>query len=78
MVGRNTEQAMQSGIYYGYIGLIEGIIRRIEKEMGGKMHVIATGGLAPLFAKGTHAIKELDSDLTIRGLKAVYALNRVK
>lgn len=76
VIGKGTVEAMQSGIYYGYIGLIEGIIARIEEEVGVTVHVIATGGLAPLFAKGTPAIKELDSDLTIHGLKAIYALNR--
>jgi type III pantothenate kinase len=73
VVGKNTTHAMQSGIYYGYVGLIEGIIQRINAEQQTNMHVVATGGLAPLYASATNAIHTLDSELTIRGLSYVYA-----
>jgi type III pantothenate kinase len=67
---------MQSGIYWGYVSLVEGICRRIMDERGRDMKVIATGGLSPLFARGTEIFDAVDSDLTLRGLVAVYELNR--
>lgn len=76
VIGTNTVGAMQSGIYYGYIGLIEGIAERIKKEYGKPMKVIATGGLAPLYAKSCPMIEHLEPELTIMGLKELYALNR--
>ena len=54
VIGRGTVAAMQSGVYWGYVGLVEGLITRIKAEYGGPMRVVATGGLAPLFAEGTH------------------------
>lgn len=72
IIGRGTQDAMQSGVYWGYIGLIEGLIRRIEHEYGGKMKVVGTGGLAPLFQEGTKLIEEVDLELTIRGLVQIY------
>ncbi len=72
VIGTTTIGAMQSGIYYGYAGLIEGIIRRIEAERGEAVKVIATGGLAPLYADATTAIAHVDADLTIRGLRLAY------
>ena len=74
VIGRNTTTAMQSGIYYGYAGLIEGIISRIKAELGlKKMKIIATGGLAPLYAEAVKAIDVVDADLTIRGLMLLHA-----
>lgn len=75
VVGRNTVAAMQSGMFYGYLSLIEGLIARIAEEMNTRFTVVATGGLAPLFAKATDAINHLDRDLTIRGLQMIHALN---
>jgi hypothetical protein len=70
--GKNTVDAMQSGIYWGYIGLIEGTIKRISEEMamekGERPFIIATGGLAPLFDQGTDMIDAIDDDLTMKGL----------
>ncbi len=71
VVGKNTTAAMQSGIFYGYTGLIEGIITRIKAERDEKMKVIATGGLAPLYAGATKLIDAVDDDLTIRGLRLI-------
>lgn len=71
-IGKNTVEAMQSGIYWGYIGLIEGTLKRIEVELGAKPYVIATGGLAPLFADGTNVIDIIDQDLTLKGLLEIY------
>lgn len=72
VVGSSTTGAMQSGIYHGYAGLIEGIVARIRDERKETMKVIATGGLAPLYAEATKAIDVVDQDLTIRGLRLIY------
>jgi type III pantothenate kinase len=72
VIGKNTTNAMQSGIFYGYAGLIEGIVSRIKAERGEEMKVIATGGLAPLYAQATPMITQVDTDLTIRGLRLLH------
>jgi type III pantothenate kinase len=66
---------MQSGVFWGYVGLIEGILKRIGDERGEKLGVIATGGLAPLFAGATDAIETVDRDLTLWGLRLIYRHN---
>ena len=73
VIGKNTTSAMQSGIFYGYIGLIEGIVSRIKAERDERMKVIATGGLASLYADATRMIDAVDDDLTIRGLRLIAA-----
>ena len=75
VIGTNTIGAMQSGIYYGYAGLIDGITARIKAEYGQPMIVIATGGLASLYAKACPAIEQLVPDLTIHGLRELFELN---
>ncbi|HEX3863594.1 MAG TPA: type III pantothenate kinase [Stellaceae bacterium] len=75
IVGRSTVPAMQSGVFWGYIGLIEGLVRRIRNERGEAMSVVATGGLAPLFAGATDAIDTVDADLTLWGLRLIYRHN---
>ena len=75
VIAKSTVPAMQSGIYWGYIGLIEGIVQRIKGEYGQSMHVVATGGLAQLFSDGTPIIDDFDPDLTIRGLQEIYRRN---
>lgn len=75
VTGKNTLDAMRSGIFWGYIGLIEGIIKRIKAEHGGDIRVIATGGLAGIFADRTDAIDSVDRALTIKGLALVAARN---
>ena len=75
VVGKSTVPAMQSGIYWGYVALVEGLVERIADEFGSEMTVVATGGLAPLFAEATDAIRHLDVDLTLRGLNAIYRRN---
>lgn len=75
VIGKATVPAMKSGIYWGYVGLIEGLVRRISEEFGGPMTVVATGGLAPLFAEATEAIHHLDQDLTLRGLLEIHRRN---
>lgn len=76
VIGKNTVQSMQSGIVYGYIDLIDGMVRRIKKEMGGDPMVIATGGLAGLIAKGSETIDAVDAYLTLEGLRIIYTKNR--
>lgn len=66
---------MQSGVFWGYIAMIEGLVARIQAELGTKMKVIGTGGLANLFRHSTTAIDEIDGDLTIRGLRYIWARN---
>ena len=68
--------AMQSGVFWGYVGLIEGLVRRIREERGEKMGIVATGGLAPLFAGATDTIDKVDPDLTLWGLRLIYRRNR--
>jgi type III pantothenate kinase len=75
VVGRATIPAMQSGVFWGYVGLIEGIVARIRAERGEKMGVIATGGLASFVADATKVIDRVDPDLTLWGLRLVYRYN---
>jgi len=75
VIGKRTEPAMHSGIYWGYVGLIEGLVKRICEEYGEEMRVIATGGLAPLFEVATDAIGQVDGDLTLRGLVSIHTRN---
>ncbi len=75
VIGKATVPAMESGIFWGYIGLVEGLIQRIQQEYGAKMKVIATGGLAPLFEGAIH-FDAVDPDLTLRGLLRIYRRNR--
>lgn len=76
VTGGSTEEAMQSGIFWGYVGLIEGIVMRLKDEHGGIEHVIATGGLAGIFADHTEAIGRVDRDLTVKGLALIHERNR--
>jgi type III pantothenate kinase len=75
VIGRDTVAAMQSGIYWGYVGLIEGIVGRIRGEHEAPLKVIATGGLAPLFAEGTEVIERIDPDITLEGLRLLAERN---
>ncbi len=75
VIGKDTVPAMQAGLFWGYLGLIETIVARIKEEYGKPMTVIATGGLANVFYKQTPVIEHLDPDLTIRGLMLIHARN---
>lgn len=75
VIGKSTVPAIQSGVFWGYVGMIEGLVARIKKEYGKPMTVVATGGLAPLFADLTDTIQLIDPDLTLRGLVAIHRLN---
>jgi type III pantothenate kinase len=76
VIGKATVPAMQAGIFWGYVGLIEGLTQRISAEYGGAMKVIATGGLAPMFADATSSIQHLDPDLTLFGLLEINRRNK--
>lgn len=76
VVGTNTVACIQSGAFYGYIGLIEGVCARITAERERPMTVIGTGGLSPLFARATDVISKIDADLTMRGLVLIRDHNR--
>jgi type III pantothenate kinase len=76
VIGTSTVACMQSGIFWGYVGLIEGLVARIKREFGGSMGVVATGGLAPLFEGSTPVIEKTDATLTLWGLHLVHARNQ--
>ena len=75
VVGRNTVHSMQSGIVYGYVGLVDGIVERLVDELGYKCAVIATGGLARLIAPLSRNVHEVDDELTLVGLRILYERN---
>ena len=77
VIGKGTVEAMQSGIYWGYLSMVEGMISRIKKEFGVPMKVVATGGLAPLFSESTELIECADCDLTLHGLFKIFQINTV-
>lgn len=74
-IGKNTADCMRSGIVFGYVGLVEGLIARIHSELGARARVIATGGLATTIAPLTQAIEKVDEDLTLEGLRMLWELN---
>jgi type III pantothenate kinase len=74
VIGRTTESQMIIGIYWGYVAMIEGLVERLKREIGRPVTVVATGGLAALFARHTKAFDAIEPDLTIRGLSLLYAM----
>ena len=75
-IGTNTVACMQSGIYWGYVGLVEGIVRQIRIERDRPMKVIGTGGLASLFEQGTDVFESVEDDLTMHGLVLIHNYNK--
>lgn len=75
VVGTNTVVNMQSGIYFGYLGLVDGILERIKREVAGITKIVATGGLATLFEDESQHIDLVDPELTLKGLKVIYDRN---
>lgn len=76
VIGRSTIGAMQSGVYWGYVSMIDGLNARIQAEYGHEMTILATGGLAPLFEKHSQSIQHIERDLTMAGLVEIYFNNR--
>jgi type III pantothenate kinase len=72
VIASSTIESMQSGLYYGYSGLVDGVLRRMIDEMGEKPRIIATGGLARLIATGSQLIEKVDDNLTLEGLRLIY------
>jgi type III pantothenate kinase len=78
VIATNTVTAIQSGVFWGYVGMIEGLIARTKEEFGSPMKVIATGGLSKLFIESLPCIDEINTDLTLRGLFLIYEKNKRK
>ena len=76
VIGTNTVACMQSGVFWGYIGLIQGICGRIKEEYGRPMRIIGTGGLAPLFSQGDVLFDTVEDDLTMHGLTVIHRYNQ--
>jgi type III pantothenate kinase len=74
-IGTNTIHSMQSGLIFGFAGLVEGLVKRMRAELGGHARVVATGGLAELIAAETEAIEVVEPDLTLIGLRLIYQMN---
>ncbi|MDX9689548.1 MAG: type III pantothenate kinase [Proteobacteria bacterium] len=78
VIATNTVTAIQSGVFWGYVGMIEGLIARTKEEFGFPMKVVATGGLSKLFIEALPCIDEINMDLTLRGLFLIYEKNKRK
>ena len=76
VIGRTTVGAMESGLFWGYVGMVEGLVRRMTEELGGNALCIATGGLADVIAPETSLIQHVDQDLTLHGLRLVWERNQ--
>jgi type III pantothenate kinase len=76
VIGSNTRAAMQSGLIFGYAGLVDGIVNRIQEELGEKATVIATGGYSDIIAKEARTIDEVNTNLTLIGIKVIHDMNR--
>jgi type III pantothenate kinase len=76
IIGRNTVSAMQAGIVYGYVSLVDGIVKRMKDKVKTSPYVIATGGLAGLVYQESKTLDEVDEFLTLKGLKILYEKNK--
>ena len=76
VIGRTTIGAIESGLFYGYLGMVEGIMGRMASELGGRITGIATGGLAPLIVPETRLFEAMEPDITLHGLKIIWERNQ--
>jgi type III pantothenate kinase len=76
VIGADTVACMHSGVFWGYVGLVEGIVARIKAEFGAPMRVVSTGGLAPIFEGSTQAIERIEPEITLRGLREIHRRSR--
>ncbi|MEM0946866.1 MAG: type III pantothenate kinase [Pseudomonadota bacterium] len=76
VIGTNTVACMQSGVFWGYVGLVNGVVERVKTEFGRSMRVVGTGGLAPLFQQGDALFDVFEDDLTMHGLTVIHAYNK--
>jgi type III pantothenate kinase len=76
LIGTNPTASIQSGLYYGNIALVDGLLEKMIEELGPDTRVIATGGLAPLISRGSRLIETSDPDITLEGLRIIYERNR--
>lgn len=75
VIGKNTVSSMQAGILYGFVGQVDGIVRRMKRELGGSPRVIATGGLAEAISLESDEVDEVNQDLTLIGLRILWERN---
>ena len=75
VIGRTTLTNLQSGMFYGYVGLVRNIVRKIKQELGKEAYVVATGGMALMIAEESNVIDKLDGLLTLKGLRIIYERN---
>ena len=76
IIGHNTVNSMQAGLIYGYIGLVDGIVKRIKDELGTEAYVVATGGAAELVSSDSETIDKVDQLLTLEGLRIIHGRNK--
>jgi type III pantothenate kinase len=76
VIGKNTQDSLRAGIFYGFVGLIDGTVERMKEESGTDARVFATGGLAPFIAKETRTVTDVDEFLILKGLRIIYEENR--
>ena len=74
-IGKSTVEAIQSGLLYGHAGLVDGLVDRLVAELGGKVAVVATGGLAPTIVPHCRSVEIVDANLTLDGLRMIYEMN---